>query len=140
MTTTYTKPTAEVYALGQTWTLSAWDAGVWREFLAWARAKLPDPLATGKKVIDAFPATAHDAVVRQSLFDACMPLVDNSPGVQHLLAGHDGASYMLWLLLRPNHPGVTQDDAYAIGRELGEEGLRPALARVRGEKVEGAAR
>ncbi len=56
----------EVSALGKTWRLSRQTRHVWREFAAWARAVLPDPIEAVAKQVEA-AALADARVIRELL-------------------------------------------------------------------------
>lgn len=45
----------------------------------------------------------------------------NSPQIQSLLASIDGITQLMYLRLKPNHPDVTEDQAFAIVEEMSPE-------------------
>lgn len=45
----------------------------------------------------------------------------NSPQIQSLLASIDGITQLMYLRLKPNHPDVTEDQAFSIVEEMSPE-------------------
>lgn len=52
-------------ALGREWRLGRWTRGVWRDWLAWAKRVLPDPLEAVSRVLDQI--VAKDAEIYRDL-------------------------------------------------------------------------
>jgi hypothetical protein len=57
----------------------------------------------------------------------------NSPQFRSILASPAGASYAMYLLLKPNHPDVTEDDAYDVMTALGGDEIGRIFATVQGK-------
>lgn len=129
---------AEFQALGRTWRAGRATRAVWDAFLAWARPRIPDPLEVGRKALALYPEGQHAAIVRLAMEEAQAYLSIGSPQVMRALGSLEGMGHMLWLLLRPNHPGITEDEAFDIVMDLGLEKFRQTLEAT-GGKVPAAA-
>lgn len=122
-------------ALGKTWTLARWEMAEWDAFADEYAAKvLPDPRQVGADMLKVMPGEHHDTIVRLAYEDAMEPLGPGNPRVTNLLNTIKGSSYMLFVLLRKNHPDVTHSDAWNI---LMDQGM--AIVNSRMEKAAGIA-
>lgn len=130
---------AELTALGQSWRLARWERRTWDAFLDWARPRLPDPLEVARKALALFPQHLHEGIVRHAIDLSSRALASNSPQVQALLASAEGTAHVLWLLLRDNHPGVTEEQAWLVMAGAGDDALAAAFRRCQGRTPEAAA-
>lgn len=132
----------EVEALGQMWKLARWDRAIWWRLLAWARSQVPDPLeaaatiiermagrqsklqveARGKPPAESVPLLEEatilerrsEQLLRIALDKRMAYLSVNAPEIQALIDSLEGSTRILWELLRPAHPAVTEDEAYGV--------------------------
>lgn len=106
----------QVIALGQTWTLSRWDRRTWAEFLDWAKTQLPDPRKTAAEFLAMLPHDdpSRESIVAKALDEANTHLSISSPRVKALLESSAGVTRLVYLLLKPNHPEITEETAYDI--------------------------
>lgn len=141
------------------WTLSRWTLAVDDEFADWAKTKLRDPLELSgeyvkrliaeerglRKQLEADPKNEElqgkiaDLEAMQThyakigLEKACGYLSITSPEMAGLIASPRGAARMLWLLLRENHEGITEDDAKVIQENADPQELQEAFRVARGK-------
>src|SRR3954468_17248808 len=100
-------------ALGRTWTLARWTRGVWRDFLEWARPRIPDPREVAARFLELVPDTAENQgvraiIVNRALDDAQEHLAPTSLRVLRLLGSSDGLVQVVRQLLRPAHGDVSE--------------------------------
>jgi hypothetical protein len=133
---------AKVQAFGQTWILARWTVSIWNDFLDWAKGKMPDPFAGLDRVAAMIPADASHAhpvgvafnqALQRAQERAAVMLSLQSPEVSELLQDPRGAARIAWLLLRKNHPDITEDMAFAIVDEIGPEKMREAFEIAQGK-------
>lgn len=110
----------EIKALGKDWKLARWTREVWDQWLEWAKTRIPDPLERIRPSIEQWPERVQDLLVERAMEKATTVLTMGSPEVQGLMDSLEGLSYLFYLLLRKNHPDVTEDEALAIVLEVGE--------------------
>lgn len=118
---------SEIVALGQKWKVGRWTRRVWNDFLEWAKPRIADPLDVAEKALAKFPAHLHEVIVRHAIDRSQMHLTAGSTEVQSLLGTVEGSVYLLYLLLKDSHPGVTEDMAFDIATEVGGERMRKAF-------------
>lgn len=147
----------QITALGQQWTIGRWDRAVWAEMFDFARGILPNPVTEAFAALDRLPLIAdpgkdapeaekkayatrstrqeHAAefLVRSALDKASSYLSVGSPEMQSLLGSIEGASHLLWLLLRKAHSDVTQDQAYEILMEVGQQKAEELFGKAAGK-------
>ena len=132
----------EAEALGQRWRFSRWTLRVLDDWTEWARTILPNPIdecaaailrmesdeekckISDPKII-ARRNKIKDELVTAAIRQASSYLATSSPEVKSLLNSPRGAAHLLLLLLKPNHPEVTEEKAFDIVQVLG-----PDLERV----------
>lgn len=150
-----------IESLGKAWTLSRWTLKAWDKFLSWARTQLPDPqvvaelsclrLAKQERPIRlrletaepheraALEADLNDLMALQSemvkrgLEKASGYLSVDSPEVQALLSSPRGAAVLLTILLTEHHPGIDEDEAFAIYQSVDRAKLKEALVVAAGK-------
>jgi hypothetical protein len=130
---------AEIVALGRTWRASRWTRAVWADFLAWAKGRIPDPLDILLSSLDRIPEHLQDAAVRYAIDKSSEHLSVASPVVMRCLDSVEGTAHLLYLLLKPNHPGLTEDEAFEIALAAPEQ-AKAAFDRASGRFVEGPAK
>lgn len=123
-----------VEALGRTWRVGRWSRSVWEEFLAWARPRIPDPLEIASRHLDRFPPHMQEMLVRHACDRAADYLGASSPQVQQCLTSLEGSVHLLYLLLRRNHPEVTEDMAMDIAVEAGAAEVKKAFDAAAGRQ------
>ena len=112
--------------LGQTWTFGRWERRVWADLVAFARKTLPNPIEEAAKHLDKMPQVVGEFLVRGALEKAASYLGFNSPEMQSLLNSIEGGSHLAYLLLKPHHPDITEDDAYHVFMALSQKPARAA--------------
>jgi hypothetical protein len=141
---------------GRTWQLSRLERRHWRDWFAWAKTQLANPLdaaiegaqklAQREAQIEA-DATIPDNVkakmlaaiggqqellTREALARSGASLSFDDPQVKALLASLDGVSQLYMLLLRDKHPEATPEDGYAAVEALGLAGAQAGLDKASG--------
>lgn len=128
----------EVQALGQTWRFGRWTLGVLDEWTDWARGQLPNPIDEAVKVIERMELDEQerkitnqrllltrnkikDELVNAAMRRASSYLAFNSPEVQSLMNSPRGAARLVKLLLKTNHPDVSEEQALDLVMALGED-------------------
>lgn len=129
---------AEFTALGRGWRASRATRDAWDRFLGWAKPRIPDPLEVGKKALALFPEAQHAGIVRLAMEKAGEYLSIGSPEVMRCLGSMEGMAFMLYVLLRPNHPGITEDEAFDIVMDLGAQKFKETLEAAGGKVPAGA--
>jgi hypothetical protein len=167
----------EITALDKTWRLSRLTRGLWREWFAWAKTVLPDPLKNAHEHVKnlvmeetalrqlqtalAKPEAARSIEESQLIIAKGMPLdqvnlllqtisdeqkhhttvaIDKaasmmsfgSPEINSLLAHPDGMSRLLWLALKKHQPDVTEDDAFEILLQVGNDKMKEIFETLSG--------
>lgn len=117
-----------IHALGTEWTVGRWTRGVWAALLEWAKPRIPDPLDVGKKAMAIFPEAHHAAIVRHAVDAAEMYIGIDSPHVGRCLDDILGTAQILYQLLKPAHPNVTEDEAFDVMVSAGPKAVKDALA------------
>ena len=142
-------------ALGKTWKFSRWTIDVIDDLTHWARPQLPDPLAVAEVAVLRLQRQARDIcadeklgeeerafrlaanleqqerVSRLAMDRAVSYLAFNSPEFQSLLNHPRGTAHLFYLLLKPNHPDMTDDLAHEIVKGLeGEDGAEAEAERI----------
>lgn len=126
-----------VEALGQTWTLARWDRRVWAEFLEWAKTKLPEPRKTAAEFLAMLPEgpdrqAVAETIVTKALDESTSHLSVGSPKVTQLLTSIEGGVYLLYLLLKRNHPEATEDTAYDLFTAVGPDVAQDLMGKCSG--------
>lgn len=126
-------------ALGRSWTFSRWTLTILDDFLTWARTQIPDPLDLATRHVEKMMVEeekisnkallAHrnkikDELVTGAIKQAASYLDFGSPQVQSLLHSPLGGSHLLMLLLKAHQPDVTEEDAFQIIQEIGDQKLQ----------------
>lgn len=122
-----------IEALGRRWTLSRWDRSIWRDLLEWAKPRVPDPVATAKRMMEALPEKHHADIVSAALELTQQPLGIEHPGVQAVVWSMEGMAKLCHLLLRKHHPGVTEDEAWDVAQEVGAQEMKRKMERAEGK-------
>ena len=122
-----------VGALGRSFRVGRWTRAIWAEFLAWAKPRIPDPLEVVARHLDKYPPALQEALVRHACDRACDYLGVGSPAVQQCLASLEGSVYLLYLLLKANHPEMTEDMALEIALEVGADRLKATFDAAAGK-------
>lgn len=126
-----------IEALGKTWTLARYTRKILSDLLAWALARLPDPIEQAKKDIVGFPLEIQKDIVASAV-ERKKARGLNDPEVQEQIGSLDGVAETLYLLLKPAHPDVTRDLAGDILDEVmgsagGMDRLHRAIERCSGK-------
>lgn len=124
-----------VQAHGRSWKLARLDLGVIRGFRDWVREQLGDYGAVAERFIDKLPADKAMQLVKDvsEVEKQLRGFTLQCPIAQQYLATESGAAKLVHLLLVKHQPEATEDDAFAIVVELGQEELRKKLEEAKGE-------
>lgn len=108
---------------GKSYKLSRLTRATMKEFAEWAKSLIPNPLDVVAERLDQFAKYPHlqevmvkDAVARSKTFGDF-----NSPEVQSIMSSMDGQIKMVSMLLKPNHPELTEDEVFDIALKYQEE-------------------
>lgn len=108
---------------GKQYKLCRLTRSIMREFAEWAKALIPNPLDVVAEKLPQFDKYPHlqeimvkDAVAKSKTYGDF-----NSPEVQAVMNSMDGQIKMTTLLLKPNHPDITEDEAFQIAMQFQEE-------------------
>lgn len=118
-----------VQALGKTWVFGRAELSVIAEFKDWVAAQIGDPFF----VVDRYADKLSPEMFREKLKEAEAvrdQLASFSLGCAlaiRFLNTEAGAAKLTQLLLRANHPRVTEEDALAILLEMGAAKLAEAI-------------
>jgi hypothetical protein len=123
----------EVEALGQTWRLSRLTRALWEDWLAWARPRIPNPLAAVRQDLANWPEEDREMLVKAALDSYSAVLTINSKQARDMLSTIEGSTKMVQLLLRQHHPNMTEEKALEIMMELGQQKMNEAMTRAAGE-------
>lgn len=104
----------ELEVNGERYRLSRCTISVLRDFRDWAASRLPDPLEIVKKQLEGFPPHLQELMVKEALERANRVKDFASPEVQALLHSFEGMLHLLGLLLRPNHPTLTDQEIFDL--------------------------
>lgn len=126
-------------ALGRQWRLGRQTRAVWWEFLEWARGQIPDPITEAKRAVEGMSESVVVKIVSKALDDKRIFLSVASPEVKALLNSLEGGVYLLTLLLKINHPEITEDLAFDISLEVGQERLQELFMVAAGQQPSGNA-
>ncbi len=118
---------------GRVWHTARWTRAVWTDLLEWARPRIPDPFTVAEKAMARFPAAHHPAIVAQAVQLSGEYLSIGSPQVAACLGSVEGMAYLMYLLLRPNHTGVTEDEAFDVLLAVGIDEANRAFKRASGK-------
>lgn len=122
-------------ALGRRWKTARQKHSINREFVAWVKPQLGDPMARLKSVVKDLPESVALEAYRDAKKEAeeIEALDWNSPAVVRFRQTTAGIVYNLYLLLRPYQPDVTEQDAADIINEIGDDKLMEIFARAAGQ-------
>lgn len=123
----------EFKALGRDWRLGRWTRAVWSALLEWAKPRILDPFDVAEKAMKRFPEKFHAEIVRDAVERAGEYLAIGSPSVMQAIGNLEGTAHLSWLLLKPAHPGLTEDEAFDIVVDVGVEKMALMLKRASGE-------
>lgn len=96
------------------------DAETLREVLAADVKEIDKAKAEGRTPVivgDKFRGMA-DWLADKALEKATSYLSAQSKELSGLLSSHEGSAYLFWLLLKPRHPDITEDEAYDVFVDL----------------------
>lgn len=106
------------------------DARCLRKVMADDTAEMDAAKREGRKphiLLPMFRPTA-DNMVKEAYRQAGRYLSAESPELSELINSIEGGAYLFYLLLKPKHPDVTEDDAYDVywdlERNAGEDGRK----------------
>lgn len=125
---------ATFHALGQEWTLARWTRSVWHDLIEYAKTILPDPRMEAEEILRYVPesdSATRVQVVRDAILQSRSMFTIGSKQIQEFIATTDGVTYLLYLLLRPNHPEITLDQVFEIASHPPPE-MAKALERAAG--------
>lgn len=106
-------------ALGQTWNTVRLERDIWFEFVKFAKTMLPNPITVGSELCNSLLQTDATKDQRNGITDTALLLAMDFMGVQSgqvisFLSSMEGSSYLLYLILKPNHPEMTPKLAWDI--------------------------
>ena len=78
-----------------------------------------------------------DHMAERAQDKSCSYLSFNSPEMNSILNSVIGETHIFWLLLRKYHPDITEDDAYEVKLDIGQEELQRVLKIVAGATPRG---
>ncbi len=155
--TSYRGRETETRALGRTWKVGRWTLDVFDDYSAWAAEKLPDPIKVALREVESlsdeefrvlnrremkeedrqrklhFLRQQQDRLTRIAMEQATSYLSFTSKPFQSLMNSPRGGAHLLMLLLRQHHPDVTEDDAFYIVVEIGNEELQRIMSVTMGK-------
>lgn len=99
---------------GTEYELSAFDAALAKQVLAWAESRLPNPLDLIKDRIAFFPPAVQEMMIRDAMDKARTPKSLDSAEVQAQIRTLEGIEYVLCLLFKRHHPQLTVEQIWGI--------------------------
>lgn len=107
----------------KTYKLARLTRGIMHEFAEWAKSQIPNPLNVVAEKLPLFDKYPHlqDMMVKQAVKDSKTYGDVNSHEVQAIAGSMDGQIKMVTLLLKANHPEVTEDEAFEIAMQFSRE-------------------
>ena len=139
----------QVEALGKQWTVARAELPVLRLFVEWIKDQLGDPFAGIEKELalykELLPPEEYKAKALERIKEAkdeadaikCMDI--NSPIISKWMSSVTGAMKLLHLMLKVNHPEVTEGEAARVFSEIGVAKAMEAIADGNGKLPEGNA-
>lgn len=135
---------------GVQYTFAKLDAALYDRFARWAATQLPDPvdelLATAARLPESMREKFIEARIDAAVERARLRGAINDPDFIAFQQTVPAVRRLFWLLLSPAHPGLTEDQAFAIvtqaqeehGPEVFEQVFNATRAPVTEEQVEAA--
>jgi len=106
--------------------------------VAWAAAKLPDPLTAIKDRLHEFPPAVQRLIVSEAVSQVGRKRSMADPAIQDVLATVEGVEHVATVLLRECHPELSEDDALSFIRlfvqEHGWQALELAIVQTEGRQ------
>jgi hypothetical protein len=121
-----------VEAMGRTWRVQRVERAVWSALLEWAKPRIPDPLAVAERMLARLPAEHHKEIVRLGMEASAEYLSIGSPQVMRCVSSVEGMTHLMYLLLQKHQPGTTEDEAFAIIMEIGQDRMRGVVKEAGG--------
>lgn len=131
---TGTDSDGEVWRNGQRkWLLPRDEMMRWAEMWDWMKPRMPDPFRHLEKIIDKMTVDqAREEIKLAQERELAMMTID-SPEAMILLDSVEGRVHKFFVLLRMNHPDITEEECYHILEQIGRDKEREALAQASGE-------
>jgi hypothetical protein len=109
----------------KTYKLADFDKDMMAALVAWAKPKLPDPMAEVKESLKDFSPKLQEVMVREAMRVKRLPKTIESDDIQALLRTPEGLEQVILLTFTRFQPDLKADDIWKIHfqavKELGED-------------------
>lgn len=103
---------AQILVQGKTYNLPRFDGKLVSEFYAWAKARVPDPLASIAATLKDLPADIARDLALAAYNRRLQPLAVDSDEIQAVQQTPEGVLHLLTLLLKRHQPDITEEQVW----------------------------
>jgi len=125
----------EFEVLGKRLKASRLKLSITRQFVAWVKPQLGDPMLRLKSVVKDLPESVALEAYRDAKREAeeIEALDWNSTAVLRFRGTEQGVCHLLWLMLKVHHPGITEDQVNDIAGVIGDDKVLEIMAVANGQ-------